>query len=204
MTNIKHRKYKMSRRIQTSLWGREKDPANKKNYRPGQHGRSLFRSFSEFGKQMTAKQCFKWYYNIREKQFKRIFDKAYKKRENTSDTLVGLLESRLSAILYNSSLVPTIFTSQQFVSHKHVLVNDKVINLSSYNVKVGDIVSLRERAKNLPSVLQAIAQKERDVPAYLEVDVEKRQIKFIKVPTFAEVPYPTTMQPNMVVEFYSR
>ena len=193
----------MSRVIKASLWGRPKDPVHKRNYRPGQHGRSLFRTSSEYGRQMIAQQCFKWYYCIREKQFRRTFKNAHRKKGNTVDNLIGLLESRLSAVLYNSSLVPTIFTAKQLISHKHVLVNGKVVNIASYNVAVGDVIKLRDSAKDLPCVLQAIAAKEREVPPYLEVNVDKREIRFLKLPTFAEVPYPTKMRPNMVIEYYS-
>ena len=203
MTNIKHRKYKISRVIKAPLWGRQKDPTNKRNYKPGQHGRSMFRTASEYGKQMVAKQCFKWYYCVREKQFRRIFHNALRKKGNTVDNLIGLLESRLTAVVYNSGLVPTIFTAKQLVSHKHVLVNNRVVNIASYQVNDGDVVQLRDSSKNLPQVLQAIASKEREVPAYLQVDADKRQIKLVKLPTFSEVPYPTIMKPNMVIEFYS-
>ena len=204
MTNIKRRKYKMSRNIQAPLWGQQKDPSHKRNYKPGEHTRSLFRSLSEFGKQVLAKQCFKWYYGIREKQFKRIFNLAHKKKGNTSDLFIGLLEARLSSVVYNSNLAPTIFAARQLVSHKHILVNGKIVNKSSYTLKPGDIIKLRDSVKNLPFVLQAIESQEKKSPDYLEVDIEKREIKLIKLPSFSEVPYPTKMKPEMVIGFYSR
>ncbi|MBQ4874568.1 MAG: 30S ribosomal protein S4 [Rickettsiaceae bacterium H1] len=204
MTNIKRRKYKISRSIMAPLWGHKKDPVHKKNYRPGQHGRSLFRSMSEFGKQILAKQSFKRYYEIREKQFKRIFNLAHKKKGNTGDLFIGLLETRLCSVVYNSCLAPTIFTAKQLVSHKHVLVNGKAVNRSSYTLKVGDIVTLHDSVKNIPPVLQAIESQERKAPDYLQVNVEKREIKLVKMPTFSEVPYPAKMRPEMVIEFYSR
>ncbi len=204
MTNIKRRKYKMSRNIQAALWGQQKDPVHKRNYRPGQHGASFFRSSSEFGRQMKAKQSFKWYYGIREKQFKNIFNLARKKRGNTSDFLIGYLETRLCSVVYNSVLVPTIFTAKQFVSHKHVMVNGKVVNRASYKLEPADIVTFCESARNFPQILQAIEQQERTPPDYLSVNVEKREIKLLKVPTFSEVAYPAKMKPSLVVEFYSR
>ncbi len=204
MTNIKRRKYKMSRNIKAALWGQQKDPANKKNYKPGQHGRSMFRMLSEFGKQMLAKQCFKWYYSIREKQFKRIVALAHRKKGNTPDVLVGLLEARLSSVLYTAGIVPTIFASKQLISHKHIMVNDKVVNKSSYTLTVGDVVKVRDSAKNLPAVIQAVESQERKAPGYLEVALDKREAKLLKFPTFAEIPYPTKMKPEMVIELYSR
>lgn len=204
MSNVKSRKYKMSRTILAPLWGQQKDPVHKKNYKIGQHGRSLFRTSSEFGKQMISKQCFKWYYHIRDKQFKKIFFLAKKKKGNTADLLIGLLETRLTSVLYQSCLVPTIFSAKQMVSHKHVLINAQVVNRASYTLKVGDVIKLRDSMKDSKLVLQALESQERKVPDYLSVDVDKREVRLVKVPVFADVPYPTKMKPEQVIELYSR
>ncbi|GAT76009.1 30S ribosomal protein S4 [Ehrlichia ruminantium] len=159
---------------------------------------------SDFGKQFGAHKKFKFYYAISSKQMRNMFLKAYKKKGDTGDNFVGLLESMLSSVLYNSGLVPTIFSARQLISHKHVLVNGKVVNISSYSVKPGDTIKLREKAVNLPAVLAAIDAQEQKVPDYLEVDVKERSVKYLRVPKYYEVPYPANMEVNLVIEFYSR
>lgn len=204
MTTVVRRKYKMSRRINASLWGRPKDPVHKRNYPPGQHGRTSNRRSSDFGKQGLAQRCIKHYYAVKERHFSRLYKMAYKLKGHTVDNLVGLLESRLSAVVYNSGLVPTIFAAKQLVAHRHVTVNDKIVNISSYRVKIGDIVEIRDRAKNLTLVTSAIETKERDVPDYVEVDANKRTVRLIRVPKYSEVPYPAQMNLHLIIEFYSR
>lgn len=203
MTNIVQRKYRLSRRIIASLWGRDKDAVNKRNYKPGIHGKTSFKKSSEFNKQLIAKQKFKSYYSIPGRQFYLTYKKAYSKKGNTSDNFIGLLEARLSSILYHSSLLPTIFSARQLISHKHVTVDGKTINISSFTVKTGSVIQIKKRYVDLPVILQAIAEQRR-IPDYLQVDIEKRTITFIRVPKLSDVPYPTTMEPNLVVEFYSR
>ncbi|CAH57912.1 30S ribosomal protein S4 [Ehrlichia ruminantium] len=198
------RKYRASRRLGVSLWGRSKDPFNTRNYPPGQHGNMGYKKPSDFGKQFGAHKKFKFYYAISSKQMRNMFLKAYKKKGDTGDNFVGLLESMLSSVLYNSGLVPTIFSARQLISHKHVLVNGKVVNISSYSVKPGDTIKLREKAVNLPPVLAAIDAQEQKVPDYLEVDVKERSVKYLRVPKYYEVPYPANMEVNLVIEFYSR
>ncbi|RZB12886.1 30S ribosomal protein S4 [Ehrlichia minasensis] len=198
------RKYRASRRLGVSLWGRSKDPFNTRNYPPGQHGNMGYKKPSDFGKQFAAHKKFKFYYAISSKQMRNVFLKAYKKRGDTGDNFVGLLESRLSSVLYNSGLVPTIFSARQLISHKHVLVNGKTVNISSYIVKVGDVVTLKEKAKNLPAVIAAIQSQEHKVPDYLEVDTQEKSVRYLRVPKYCEIPYPATMEVNLVIEFYSR
>ncbi|WP_395878381.1 30S ribosomal protein S4 [Ehrlichia muris] len=198
------RKYRASRRLGVSLWGRSKDPFNTRNYPPGQHGNMGYKKPSDFGKQFAAHKKFKFYYAINSKQMRNIFLKAYKKRGDTGDNFVGLLESRLSTVLYNSGLVPTVFSARQLISHKHVLVNGKAVNISSYIVKVGDVVTLKEKAKSLPAVIFALQAQEQKVPDYLEVDTQEKSIRYLRVPKYCEVPYPATMEVNLVIEFYSR
>ncbi|AHX04511.1 30S ribosomal protein S4 [Ehrlichia japonica] len=198
------RKYRASRRLGVSLWGRSKDPFNTRNYPPGQHGNMGYKKPSDFGKQFAAHKKFKFYYAISSKQMRNVFLKAYKKRGDTGDNFVGLLESRLSSILYNSGLVPTIFSARQLISHKHVLVNGRVVNISSYIVKVGDVVTLKEQAKSLPAVIFALQAQEQRVPDYLEVDTQEKSIRYLRVPKYCEIPYPAAMEVNLVIEFYSR
>jgi small subunit ribosomal protein S4 len=147
MTTVINRKYRISRRLGINLWGRAKDPVNKRKYPPGQHGILGFKRLSDFGKQFAAHKKFKFYYAISSKQLRRIFLDAYNRKGYTADNFIGILESRLSSVLYHSGLVPTIYSAKQLISHEHVTVNDEVVNISSYRVKPGDIVKIRERER---------------------------------------------------------
>jgi small subunit ribosomal protein S4 len=197
-------KYKIDRRMGENIWGRPKSPVNSRAYGPGQHGQRRKQKVSDFGLQLRAKQKLKGYYgNLTEKQFSRTYDEAARRKGNTAESLIALLESRLDAIVYRAKFVPTVFAARQFVNHGHVLVNGKRVNIASYRVKVGDIVSVRERSKNMALVLEALQSSERDWPDYVEVDAKAMTAKFIRAPELSEVPYPVKMEPNLVVEFYA-
>jgi small subunit ribosomal protein S4 len=187
-----------------NIWGRPKSPVNQRQYGPGQHGQRRKSKVSDFGLQLRAKQKLKGYYgNLTEKQFRRTYDEAARRKGNTSENLIALLESRLDAIVYRAKFVPTPFAARQFVNHGHVLVNGKRVNIASYRVKQGDVVEVRERSRNMALVLEAIQSAERDTPDYIEVDAKHLTVKFIRAPELAEVPYPVKMEPNLVVEFYA-
>ncbi len=204
MSKRQSAKYKIDRRMGENIWGRPKSPVNQRSYGPGQHGQRRRQKISDFGLQLRAKQKLKGYYgNLTEKQFAGTYAAAAKKRGNTAETLIGLLESRLDAVVYRAKFVPTVFASRQFVNHGHVLVNGKRVNIASYRVKPGDVVSVRERSRNMALVLEAIQSSERDIPDYLEVDGKGLSAKFIRTPELAEVPYPVKMEPNLIVEFYA-
>ncbi len=197
-------KYKLDRRMGENIWGRPKSPVNQRQYGPGQHGQRRKSKVSDFGLQLRAKQKLKGYYgNITEKQFRRTYDEASRRKGNTSENLVGLLESRLDAVVYRAKFVPTPFAARQFVNHGHVLVNGKRVNIASYRVKPGDVVSVRERSRNMALVLEAAQSAERDTPDYLEVDAKGLSTRFVRAPELAEVPYPVKMEPNLVVEYYA-
>ena len=197
-------KYKIDRRMGENIWGRPKSPVNQRQYGPGQHGQRRKSKVSDFGLQLRAKQKLKGYYgNLTEKQFAGIYNEAARRKGNTSENLIALLESRLDAIVYRSKFVPTPFAARQFVNHGHVLVNGKRVNIASYRVKQGDVVEVRERSRNMALVLEAIQSAERDTPDYLEVDAKHLTAKFIRAPELAEVPYPVKMEPNLIVEFYA-
>jgi small subunit ribosomal protein S4 len=204
MSKRQQAKYKIDRRMGENIWGRPKSPVNQRSYGPGQHGQRRRQKISDFGLQLRAKQKLKGYYgNITEKQFARTYEQAAKKRGNTAEALISLLESRLDAVVYRSKFVPTVFAARQFVNHGHVQVNGKRVNIASYRVKPGDVVSVRERSRNMALVLEAIQSGERDVPDYIEVDGKGLSAKFIRAPELAEVPYPVKMEPNLIVEFYA-
>jgi len=205
MTKRIQAKHKLDRRMGENIWGRPKSPVNRREYGPGQHGQRRKGKLSDFGVQLRAKQKLKGYYaNISERQFRKIYAEAVRMRGDTGAHLIGLLERRLDAMVYRSKFVPTVFASRQFVSHGHVTVNGKRVTISSFRVKVGDVVELKSRAKELAIVLEASQSTERDVPDYLEVDHKKMTAKMTRVPTPTEVPYPVQMEPHLVVEFYSR
>ena len=198
-------KHKIDRRLGQNIWGRPKSPVNRREYGPGQHGQRRKGKLSDFGTQLRAKQKLKGTYgDITEKQFKRIYTEASRMKGDTSANLIGLLESRLDAVVYRAKFVPTIFAARQFVNHGHVKVNGRRVNIASYKLKVGDVVEVKEASKQLVSVLEAVGLPERDVPDYVEADHSKMTARFIRVPTLAEVPYPVQMEPNLVVEYYSR
>ncbi|MYZ48066.1 30S ribosomal protein S4 [Propylenella binzhouense] len=198
-------KYKLDRRMGQNVWGRPKSPVNKREYGPGQHGQRRKQKLSDFGTQLRAKQKLKGYYaNISEKQFRKVYDEASRMKGDTSENLIGLLESRLDAIVYRAKFVPTPFAARQFVNHGHVRVNGRKVNIPSYRCKVGDVVEVRQRSKQLTMVLEAVDLAERDVPDYIETDHSKMTARYARVPAFSDVPYPVLMEPNLVVEFYSR
>ncbi len=198
-------KHKIDRRMGENIWGRAKSPVNRREYGPGQHGQRRKGKLSDFGVQLRAKQKLKGYYgSIGEKQFHAVYVEASRLKGDTGANLIGLLERRLAAVVYRAKFVPTIFAARQFVSHGHIKVNGRRVNIPSYLVKVGDVIELRESSKQLAIVIEAAQLAERDVPDYLEVDHTRFTCKFNRIPELNEVPYPVQMEPNLVVEFYSR
>ena len=205
MTKRATAKYKIDRRNGQNIWGRPKSPVNRREYGPGQHGQRRKGKLSDFGVQLRAKQKLKGYYgNISEKQFKNIYYEAIRRSGDTSEHLIGLLESRLDAIVYRAKFVPTVFAARQFVNHGHVRVNGNRVNIPSYRCKVGDVISLKDSSKQIGLVIEATQLGERDVPDYIDVDHNKMTATFARRPGLADVPYPVHMEPNLVVEFYSR
>jgi small subunit ribosomal protein S4 len=198
-------KHKIDRRLGQNIWGRPKSPVNRREYGPGQHGQRRKGKLSDFGTQLRAKQKLKGYYgNITEKQFRRYYAEAIRLRGDSGENLVGLLERRLDAVVYRAKFAPTPFAARQFVNHGHIRINGKRVNIASYQVKLGDVIEVKEASKQLVIVLESVALAERDVPDYIETDHHKMTAKFTRIPTLSDVPYPVQMEPNLVVEFYSR
>tara|TARA_B100001079_G_C16211033_1_gene425851 strand:+ start:119 stop:739 length:621 start_codon:yes stop_codon:yes gene_type:complete len=205
MTKRVKAKYKIDRRMGENIWGRPKSPVNLRAYGPGQHGQQRKGKLSDFGLQMRAKQKLKGYYgNINEKQFKKIFKEAERIKGDTSENIIGLLERRLDSVIYRAKFVPTVFSARQFINHGHVKVNGKRVNIASYLLKTGDLIELKEKSRSLEIVLRGIESTERDIPDYIECDQKKLTAKITRIPKLTEVPYPVQMEPNLVVEFYSR
>ncbi len=205
MTKRTAAKYKIDRRMGENIWGRAKSPLNKREYGPGQHGQRRKGKLSDFGTQLRAKQKLKGYYgDLTEKQFKKIYGEAARVTGDTGENLIGLLERRLDALVYRAKFVATIFAARQFVTHGQVLVNGKPVNIASYRLKEGDVVSVREKSRQMAIIVEALALTERDVPDYIEVDTQKLTAKLVRTPGLSDVPYPVQMEPNLVVEYYAK
>ncbi len=203
MTKRANAKYKIDRRLGENIWGRPKSPVNKREYGPGQHGQRRKGKMSDFGTQLRAKQKLKFYYgNLSERQFHGLYVEAIRMTGDSSENLIGLLERRLASAVYRAKWVMTVFAARQFVSHGHVKVNGKRVTIASIRLKVGDVVELTDKAKEMVSVQEAQASAERDTPDYLEI--AGTQFKMTRIPSLGDVPYPVQMEPNLVVEYYSR
>ena len=197
-------KYKIDRRLGCNLWGRVKSPYNLRQTAPGMHGQRRGK-LSDYGLQLMAKQKLKGYYgNIGEKQFRRYYKEASRLRGDAGQNLVGLLERRLDAVVYRAKFVPTVFSARQFVNHGHVLVNGKPVNIPSYKVQDGDVVEVKESSRTIPMVIEAQQSQEREYCEYIEVDEKAFKATFLRTPALEDVPYASVMEPNLIVEFYSR
>ena len=197
-------KYKLDRRMGENIWGRPKSPVNRREYGPGQHGQRRKSKLSDFGIQLRAKQKLKGYYgDVTEKQFKRAYFEASRLKGDTGQNLIGLLERRLDMLVYRAKFAPTIFAARQLVSHGHIRVNGTKCNIASRQIDVGDEITLGDKAKEMALVIEAQSLAERDIPDYVAIDGNAKAT-FVRVPTLDEVPYPVKMEPNLVVEFYSR
>jgi len=197
-------KYKIDRRLGVNLWGRAKSPVNERNYAPGQHGNNKKKP-TDYGAQLLAKQKLKGYYgNLTERQFRRIYQKASQIKGDTSQNIIGLLERRLDAVVYRMKFAITVFAARQLISHGHVMVNGNIVNIASYTVSEGDLIEIRPKSKENTVILEATQSSERDIPFYLDVDVKALKGTFVNTPKLEDVPYPVVMEPNIVIEFYSR
>ena len=206
MTKRLNSKHKVDRRLKVNLWGRPKSPFNSRGYPPGQHGQSASKKKpSNYGIQLAAKQKLKSYYgNINERQFRNIYKKAIMQKGDTAENLIGFLERRLDAVVYRAKLSTTIFSARQLINHGHVKVNGKKVNIASYQLKEEETIEIRDKSKQLAFIDIALANKEREAPEYLQVDEKNKKVKFVRTPKFEEVPYPIVMEPNLVIEYYSR
>ena len=205
MTKRINAKHKIDRRLKVNLWGRPKSPFNSRAYPPGQHGQNKRGKPTDYGIQLNAKQKLKGYYgNINERQFRNIYRLAITKRGDTTENLIGLLESRLDTVIYRAKFTPTVFAARQLINHGHIKVNKKKVNISSYTVKETDVIEVREKSKTLTVIDGSLSNKEREVPEYIQLDNKSKTVKLIRIPKFAEVPYPVIMEPSLVIEYYSR
>ena len=205
MTKRINAKHKVDRRLKVNLWGRPKSPFNTRNYPPGQHGQNKKGKPTDYGIQLNAKQKLKSYYgNINERQFRNVYRKALKKKGDTTENLVGLLETRLDTVIYRAKFAPTVFSARQLINHGHFRVNKKKVNISSYTVKENDLIEVKDKSKSLTIIEGCLSSKERDVPEYIQYDTKNKTAKLVRVPKFSDIPYPTVMEPKLVIEYYSR
>ena len=205
MTKRLASKHKVDRRLKVNLWGRPKSPFNSRNYPPGQHGKTRKGKISDYGSQLEAKQKLKFYYgNMNERQFRNVYRKAIQKKGNTTENLVGFLESRLDTVAYRAKFATTVFSARQLINHGHIKVNGKKVNIPSYLVKAEDTIEIKDKSKNIVTIVGALVSKEREVPDYIQMDEKNKKATLIRIPKFSEVPYPVIMEPNLVIEYYSR
>ena len=205
MTKRLASKHKVDRRLKVNLWGRPKSPFNSRNYPPGQHGKAKKGKLSDYGTQLEAKQKMKFYYgNINERQFRNVYRKAIQKKGNTTENLVGFLESRLDTVVYRAKFATTVFSARQLINHGHIKVNSKKVNIPSYLVKAEDTIEIKDKSKDIVAIVGALVSKEREVPDYIQMDEKNKKATLIRIPKFSEVPYPVIMEPNLVIEYYSR
>ena len=205
MTNRLASKHKVDRRLKVNLWGRPKSPFNSRNYPPGQHGKTKKGKLSDYGTQLEAKQKMKFYYgNMNERQFRNVYRKAIQKKGNTTENLVGFLERRLDTVAYRAKFATTVFSARQLINHGHIKINGKKVNIPSYLVKAEDSIEIKDKSKDIVAIVGALMNKEREVPDYIQVDEKNKKATLTRIPKFSEVPYPVIMEPNLVIEYYSR
>ena len=205
MTKRLTSKHKVDRRLKVNLWGRPKSPFNSRNYPPGQHGKAKKGKLSDYGTQLEAKQKMKFYYgNINERQFRNVYRKAIQKKGNTTENLVGFLERRLDTVAYRAKFATTVFSARQLINHGHIKINGKKVNIPSYLVKAEDTIEIKDKSKDIVTIVGALVSKEREVPDYIQMDEKNKKATLIRIPKFSEVPYPVIMEPNLVIEYYSR
>ena len=205
MTKRLTSKHKVDRRLKVNLWGRPKSPFNSRNYPPGQHGKIKKGKLSDYGTQLEAKQKMKFYYgNMNERQFRNVYRKAIQKKGNTTENLVGFLERRLDTVAYRAKFATTVFSARQLINHGHIKVNGKKVNIPSYLVKAEDTIEIKDKSKDIVTIVGALVSKEREVPDYIHMDEKNKKATLTRVPKFSEVPYPVMMEPNLVIEYYSR
>ena len=205
MTKRLSSKHKVDRRLKVNLWGRPKSPFNSRNYPPGQHGKTKRGKISDYGTQLEAKQKLKFYYgNMNERQFRNVYRKAIQKKGNTTENLVGFLESRLDTVAYRAKFATTVFSARQLINHGHIKVNGKKVNIPSYLVKAEDTIEIKDKSRDIVTIVGAMMSKEREVPDYIQMDEKNKKATLTRIPKFSEIPYPVIMEPNLVIEYYSR
>lgn len=202
MATYRGRKTDICRKVGFDIWGRPKKGRKDRPYPTGQHGPNLKdRRQSEYGEQLLAKQVIRRYYNLLEKQFSNTFQKAQRMSGNTSLNFLRLLELRLATVVWKMGYAKTIFQARQMVSHCHITVNGRIVNIPSYQLKVGDVIAVRDREASR-KIARENHYEGAPVPAYAEADVPNYSGKIISLPERED--FPKFFQEQQVVEFYAR
>lgn len=192
-------KAKIARKFGEPIYGTIK---SKKNYPPGQHGNSRRRKTSEYGIQLREKQKAKYTYGVLEKQFRNLFDKASRMQGVKGEVLLQLLEQRLDNVVYRLGIAKTRDAARQLVSHRHIVVDGKVVNIPSYTVMPGQVVGVRERSKSLEVITTALESANHNKYSWLEWDRAEMAGKFLNVPLRDDIPENIKVQ--LIVELYSK
>ena len=194
-------KSKIARKFGDPIYGPDKY-LERKNYPPGQHGLSKKRrKISEYGEQLLEKQKAKYIYGIQEKQFRNVFHKASRKKGVTGEILLQMMESRLDNVVFRLGIAPTRAGARQLVSHRHITVNDRVVNIPSYNIKPGDVVGVREKSKSLEAITESLEKKMNNFN-WLEWDEAQMKGKFLDYPERESIP--ENIKEQFIVELYSK
>ncbi|MBQ1176788.1 MAG: 30S ribosomal protein S4 [Paludibacteraceae bacterium] len=194
-------KTRIARKFGEPIFGADK-VLSKRNYPPGQHGNSRKRKTSEYGVQLKEKQKAKYTYGVLEKQFRNLFAKATRTKGITGEVLLQLLESRLDNVVYRLGFAPTRAAARQLVSHKHIVVNGSVVNIPSYQVKAGDVVAVREKAKSLEVIEASLSGFNHSKYPWIEFDAASKSGKFLHMPDRADIP--ENIKEQLIVELYSK
>ncbi|TLX77502.1 30S ribosomal protein S4 [Labilibacter sediminis] len=194
-------KTKIARKFGEAIYGSDKS-FERKNYPPGQHGNNRRRKTSEYGLQLKEKQKAKYTYGVLEKQFSNLFKKASRAKGITGEVLLGLLESRLDNVVFRLGIAPTRAAARQLVSHKHITVDGKIVNIPSYSVKADQIIGVREKSKSLEAITNSLAASSVHSFSWLEFDNDSKVGKFLNVPTREDIP--ENIKEQLIVELYSK
>jgi len=192
---------RIARKFGEAIFGPDK-VLSKKNYPPGQHGNGRKKKTSEYGIQLREKQKAKYTYGVLEKQFRNLFEKASRTKGIKGEVLLQLLEARLDNVVYRLGLAPTRAAARQLVSHRHICVNGKVVNIPSYSIKAGQIVSVREKSKSLEVIVDALNGFNHSKYPWMEWDKSTMAGKFLHMPDRTDIP--ENIKEQLIVELYSK
>lgn len=194
-------KSRIARRFGEPIFGPDK-VLNKRNYAPGQHGVNRRKKNSEYGMQLQEKQKAKYTYGVLEKQFRLMFEQASRKKGITGEILLQLLESRLDNIVYRLGIAPTRAAARQLVSHKHIVVDGKVVNIPSYSMKPGQVVAVREKSKSLEVIENSLRGFNHQKYGWLEWNEQEKSGKYVNIPVREDIP--ENIKEQLIVELYSK
>jgi small subunit ribosomal protein S4 len=195
-------KSRIARKFGEAIFGADKH-LEKKNYPPGMHGvNKRRRKLSEYAVQLKEKQKAKYTYGVLERQFANLFGKAQRSKGITGEVLLQLLESRLDNVVYRLGIAPSRAAGRQLVSHRHITVNGDIVNIPSYQVRPGDIISIREKSKSLEAISDSLASSRHSQYSWLEWDKHLLSGKFMNIPERSDIP--ENIKEQLIVELYSK